>query len=133
MSTHDITRELQHGATHRATAEAIYTHLRETPADLPNDDAREGHGHYKLILTFPDTAAKLAVGTMTSSWYTVFPDNVPWSEDRLSRGVTFTKDRLASNDPEDREHVIGFIRTALMRASRYATKQATRRAAMAEA
>lgn len=134
MSTRNITREIQHGATHRETAETIYTHLRDTPADLPDDDAaRAGHGHYKLILTFSSTAAKLAVGEMTNAWYTVFPDNVPWSEDRLSRGVTFTKDRLASTNPEDREHVIGFIRTALMRATRYAAKQDARRAAMADA
>lgn len=126
MSTNEITRTVPQGSTHRATAEAIYNHLRANPADLPTDDAaRSGEGCYRLIVRIDGTEAHLRFGELTGSWYDVFP-NVPWSEDALSRGSMFTKNCLASDKPEDREHVIAFIRTVLMRALRYDAKRSAR-------
>lgn len=115
------------GRTHRDTATTIYDYLRAHPEQWPNDEAaRAGTGHFKLKLTIGDTSARLAIGELTDSWLDVFPDNVPWSEDRLSRGVMFTKKRLLSEETADREQVIGHIRTALMRSLRYAAKRDAR-------
>lgn len=127
MNTKQITRTLPQGATHKATAEAIYTYLRNNPSDLPSDEgARNGTSPYRLIIRVEGTSAVLRIGELTGTWYDVFPDNVPWSEDTLSRGAMFTKGALASDNPENREHVTSYLRTALMRSLRYATKHTAR-------
>ena len=129
MSTNEITRTIPQGTTHKATAENIYTHLRNNPSDLPNDTAaRAGNAPYRLIIRVEGTDAVLRIGELTGTWYDVFPSNVPWSENNLSRGAMFTKDTLASDIPENREHVIGYLRIVLMRSLRYAAKTAARRA-----
>lgn len=133
MSINQITRTIPQGATHKATAEAIYTYLRDNPADLPNDmAARTGDAPYRLIVRVEGTDAALRIGELTGTWYDVFPDNVPWSEDVLSRGTMFTKDALASDKPEERAHVTSYIRTSLMRSLRYATKRTARLAEIAQ-
>lgn len=124
MNTNHITRTLTQGSSHRATAEAIYNYLRANPADLPNENAaRGGDGPLRLIIRIAGTPATLRIGELTGTWYDVFPDNVPWSEDTLGRGAMFPKETLASDEAEDREHVIKYIRTVLMRSIRYHSKR----------
>lgn len=125
MTTNTIMHTIKQGTTHKATAESIYAYLRDNPAHLPNDGQNATH---RLVIHVAGTGAALRVGELTGTWYDVFPDNVPWSEDALSRGAMFTKVYLASDKPEDRAHVIACIRTVLMRSMRYAEKSAARRA-----
>lgn len=130
MSTNQITRTIPQGKTHKATAEAIYDHLRNNPSDLPADkSARTGDAPHRLIIRVEGTDAALRIGELTGTWYDVFPDNVPWSEDTLGRGAMFPKGTLASDSAEDREHVIKYIRTVLMRSIRYHSKRTDRLAA----
>lgn len=133
MNTKQITRTLPQGATHKATAETIYAYLRNSPSDLPSDEgARNGTSPYRLIIRIEGTSAALRIGELTGTWYDVFPDNVPWSEDTLSRGAMFTKNALASDKPEDRERVTSYIRITLMRSLRYTAKHTARLAEIAQ-
>lgn len=125
MTTNTIMHTIKQGTTHKATAEAIYTYLRDNPANLPADGKNTIH---RLVVHVEGTGSALRIGELTNAWYDVFPDNVPWSEDALSRGAMFTKNALASDKPEDRAHVTSCIRTVLMRSLRYADKSAARRA-----
>lgn len=127
-------RSIPTGTTQKATAEAIYAHLRERPRDVPADDDST-----YLVFLLDGTETAIRVGTLTRGTLDVFPAVAPqhyidngWGPfwgDSIGNGAMIHTDMLRSDAPEGRERAIHALRLVVGRSIRYRNRMAKRDAA----